>query len=138
MVVLMVMTVMPVGGYTLKRVSVHDPSVVWEPSTQYYYIFGSHRGVARSKDMMNWSSTSASWGRITDAGTTISGVTNDKAFVTNMTKTVTVGNMTYENVYFDEQTIETASEVIFNACYYNEEYGLIALKHGDMSIQRIP
>ena len=54
------------------------------------------------------------------------------------TKTVTVGGMTYENVYFDEQTIETASEIIFNACYYNEEYGLIALKHGDMSIQRIP
>ena len=107
MVVLMVMTVMPVGGYTLKRVSVHDPSVVWEPSTQYYYIFGSHRGVARSKDMMNWSSTSASWGRITDAGTTISGVTNDKAFVTNMTKTVTVGGEERQLV-FDAQAWSSA------------------------------
>ena len=39
-----------------KRVSVHDPSVVWEPKTQRYYIFGSHRGVAWSKDLQNWTS----------------------------------------------------------------------------------
>ena len=47
---------LPVVGsaYSLSRVSVHDPSVVWDPASQYYYIFGSHRAVAKSKDMMKW------------------------------------------------------------------------------------
>ena len=43
-----------IAAYTLDRVSVHDPSVVWEPTSQTYYIFGSHREVAKSTDMMNW------------------------------------------------------------------------------------
>ena len=43
-----------IAAYTLKRVSVHDPSVVWEPTSQTYYIFGSHRDVAKSTNMMNW------------------------------------------------------------------------------------
>ena len=37
-----------------KRVSVHDPSVVYDQSTGRYYIFGSHRGVAWTTDMQNW------------------------------------------------------------------------------------
>lgn len=36
------------------RVSVHDPSVVWQPTTKRYYIFGSHRATATSTDMINW------------------------------------------------------------------------------------
>ncbi len=36
------------------RVSVHDPSIVKEPETGYYYIFGSHRAFAKSKDLMTW------------------------------------------------------------------------------------
>lgn len=36
------------------RVSVHDPSVVKDPETGYYYIFGSHRAFAKSKDLMKW------------------------------------------------------------------------------------
>ena len=45
----------PLAGsaYTLKRVSVHDPSIVWEPASQTYYIFGSHRAAAKSKDLMS-------------------------------------------------------------------------------------
>lgn len=43
-----------IAAYTLDRVSVHDPSIVWEPTSQTYYIFGSHREVAKSTDMMNW------------------------------------------------------------------------------------
>ena len=39
-------------GYQLKRVSVHDPSIVWEPASQTYYIFGSHRACAKSKDLI--------------------------------------------------------------------------------------
>lgn len=41
---------MSVLAYTLKRVSVHDPSIVWEPETQTYYIFGSHRAAAKTTD----------------------------------------------------------------------------------------
>ena len=37
------------------RVSVHDPSVVYDSiKTNRYYIFGSHRGVAYSTDLQNW------------------------------------------------------------------------------------
>ena len=48
--------ILPIGvlAYSLNRVSVHDPSVVWDPSSQTYYIFGSHRGVAKSTDMIGW------------------------------------------------------------------------------------
>lgn len=50
-----------VSAVDLKRVSVHDPSVVWEPTTKTYYIFGSHRAAAKTKDMMNWTSFQAPW-----------------------------------------------------------------------------
>lgn len=42
------------SAYELKRVSVHDPSVVLDPSTNTYYIFGSHRAVAKTTDLMSW------------------------------------------------------------------------------------
>lgn len=37
-----------------QRVSVHDPSVVFDQITGRYYIFGSHRDVAWSTDLQNW------------------------------------------------------------------------------------
>ncbi len=49
------------GPEALRRVSVHDPSVVWDPSTSTYYIFGSHRAAARSTNMMSWVSFTAPW-----------------------------------------------------------------------------
>ena len=42
------------SAYELKRVSVHDPSIVWEPSSMTYYIFGSHRAAAKTTDLMSW------------------------------------------------------------------------------------
>ena len=42
------------AAYDLTRVSVHDPSVVWDPASETYYIFGSHRAVAKTTDMMSW------------------------------------------------------------------------------------
>ena len=48
-------------AYTLKRVSVHDPSIVWEPASQTYYIFGSHRAAAKTTDLMSWTSFQAPW-----------------------------------------------------------------------------
>ena len=48
-------------AYTLNRVSVHDPSIVWEPASQTYYIFGSHRASAKTTDLMNWTAFTAPW-----------------------------------------------------------------------------
>ena len=48
-------------AYTLKRVSVHDPSIVWEPVSQTYYIFGSHRAAAKTTDLMSWTTFTAPW-----------------------------------------------------------------------------
>lgn len=51
------------------RVSVHDPSVVYDNNGSYY-IFGSHMGVAKSEDLKNWvnitgeSETSALFGNV--------------------------------------------------------------------------
>ncbi len=36
------------------RVTVHDPSIVKDPESGYYYIFGSHRAFAKSKDLVRW------------------------------------------------------------------------------------
>lgn len=38
----------------MSHVSVHDPSVVKDPKTGMYYIFGSHLAFAKSKDLMEW------------------------------------------------------------------------------------
>lgn len=38
----------------ISRVSVHDPSIVKADNT--YYVFGSHRAWAKSKDLVNWKS----------------------------------------------------------------------------------
>ncbi len=37
-----------------KRVSVHDPSIVKDPETGMYYIFGSHLAWAKSEDLISW------------------------------------------------------------------------------------
>jgi arabinan endo-1,5-alpha-L-arabinosidase len=38
----------------LPRVSVHDPSVVKDPKTGTYYVFGSHLAFAKSTDLIHW------------------------------------------------------------------------------------
>ena len=48
-------------SYSLKRISVHDPSIVWEPASQRYYIFGSHRDAAWTTDLMSWTKFTAPW-----------------------------------------------------------------------------
>ena len=58
---------MSAAAYTLKRVSVHDPSIVWEPVSQTYYIFGSHRAAAKTTDMMSWTAFTAPWATATSS-----------------------------------------------------------------------
>jgi len=38
------------------RVTVHDPSIVKDPKTGTYYIFGSHLQFAKSEDLIGWQS----------------------------------------------------------------------------------
>ncbi len=40
------------------KVGVHDPSIVKDPTTGTYYIFGSHKAAAKSTDLLKWSSLS--------------------------------------------------------------------------------
>ena len=51
-------SLLPAQAY--QRTSVHDPSVVvdtiTDPSRETFYIFGSHMGVSRSTDLLNWTS----------------------------------------------------------------------------------
>ena len=79
---------MSAAAYTLKRVSVHDPSVVWEPVSQTYYIFGSHRASAKSKDLMSWTSFTAPWATATNKN-----ASNSVAFTTPAVTTVKTGGV---------------------------------------------
>ena len=60
-----------------KRQSVHDPSVVYEPNSKRYYIFGSHRAQAYTTDLQNWTWFTSPWkvGNNNNAS-------NENAFVT--------------------------------------------------------
>ena len=39
-----------------QHVSVHDPSIVKDPKTGMYYVFGSHMAWAKSSDLIHWES----------------------------------------------------------------------------------
>ncbi len=93
----------------MRHVSVHDPSIVYNPSDQYYYIFGSHRGQARTRDLQNWTSFLAPWG-VPNANGTVREVGNEEAFVTPQVKKVTVGG---KEVDFTD----------FNALAWSAAYG---------------
>ena len=73
-----------VHAYTLNRVSVHDPSIVWDEGSQTYYVFGSHRASAKSKDLMSWTAFTAPW---QTAGS--NDASNSAAFTTQAVKTIT-------------------------------------------------
>lgn len=38
----------------VSRVSVHDPSIIKDPVSNQYYLFGSHIDAAKSSDLQNW------------------------------------------------------------------------------------
>ena len=72
---------------TKKRVSVHDPSVVWEPTTKRYYIFGTMRATAYTTDMQNWTSANLTW-----KSTAKNSCTTAEAFVMPAVTTVKKGD----------------------------------------------
>ena len=75
-------------AYELKRVSVHDPSIVWEPSSKTYYIFGSHRAAAKTTDLMSWTAFMAPWKTATSDN-----AANNVAFETPAVKKVKKGGV---------------------------------------------
>ncbi len=110
------------GNITMKRVSVHDPSIVWQHDTKYWYIFGSHRASARSADLMSWTSFTAPW-----ATATSNNARNNLAFLSNQVTTITIGGEevdfgtynvhAYSSAYGDGYNIDGnmwAPDVIWN------------------------
>ena len=79
------------GPAALKRVSVHDPSVVFDPQTSTYYVFGSHRAAAKSPNLMTWTAFTAPW-----ATASSSNAANDDAFTTPQVTKVTKGGVEYD------------------------------------------
>ena len=79
------------ASYSLRRVSVHDPSIVWEPASQTYYIFGSHRAAAKTTDLMSWTSFQAPW-----ATASSSNAANSTAFTTPQVTKVKKGGVEYD------------------------------------------
>ena len=79
------------GPSALKRVSVHDPSVVWDPSTSSYYVFGSHRAAAKCNNMMSWETFTAPW-----ATATSTNADNVDAFTTPQVTKVKKGGAEYD------------------------------------------
>ena len=77
-----------------KVTSCHDPSVVYEPSSKRYYIFGSHLAQAYTTDLQNWTTFRAPWGAVQADGTIkTSNVTNAEAFTRNQVSTITKGEI---------------------------------------------
>ena len=85
-------TTQVLGPSNLSRVVVHDPSVVYEPSSWSYYIIGSHRAMAKSPNLMTWTDVSSklSWAT---ADNNHAGY--DVAFVTPQTTSVVQGGTTF-------------------------------------------
>ena len=73
------------GNITMKRVSVHDPSIVFNQNTNYWYVFGSHRASARTRDLMSWTAFTAPW-----ANATNNNAPNRLAFITQEVTKVTI------------------------------------------------
>ena len=79
------------GPSALKRVSVHDPSIVWDQATSTYYIFGSHRAAAKCNNMMSWEAFTAPW-----ATATSNNAENVDAFTTPQVTKVKKGGVEYD------------------------------------------
>ena len=109
----------------LQRVSVHDPSVVFDPSTSQYYIFGSHRASARSNNLMTWTAFTAPWQTASS-----NNADNVDAFTTPQVTTVTKGGETY-TIEFDAYAWSKRGSASYNIggnmwapdVIYNENLG---------------
>ncbi len=51
---------------SIKRVSVHDPSIIKCEESGKYYVFGTHLSTAVSDDLINWTSLSKDYEKVND------------------------------------------------------------------------
>lgn len=94
---------------TKKRVSIHDPSVVWEPKLKRYYIFGSHKAGAYTTDMQNWTQANPKW----KVGSN-SNAANKDAFVTPAVKTVKKGGQDVDFPQFNAVEWSARTDANYN------------------------
>ena len=90
--------VQTLGGSDLKHVTVHDPSVVWDPTSQMYYIFGSHRDNAKSSNLLAWDKVTVPF-----ATATIGDAAPNVAFTTPAVTKVKKGGAEVDFPAFDAQ-----------------------------------
>ena len=92
------LALLPLSGTasTPQRVSVHDPSIVWDPASKTYYIFGSHRDHAKTTDLMNWTKIAVPW-----ATTTSTNANPNVAFTTPEVTKVKKGGVEVDFPAFD-------------------------------------
>ncbi len=72
------------------RYSVHDPSITWDETSQTYYIFGSHRAAAKTKDLHTWTEVPYKWASVNADGSITNDNNNQTAFRRPQVKTVTI------------------------------------------------
>ena len=90
---------------TSKRwVSIHDPSVVYEPNLKRYYIFGSHKAGAYTTDFQNWTQANPTW----------SPDNNATAFVTPAVKKVKKGGVEVDFPQFNAMNWSAKSDAAYN------------------------
>ena len=87
-----------------KRTSVHDPSVVYEPNTQRYYIFGSHKSGAWTTDLQNWTWAAPTW----------TPSSNKTAFVTPEVKKVKKGGVEVDFPQFNALDWAARTDASYN------------------------
>lgn len=78
-------------SHSKRRVTCHDPSVVWDHTRQRYYIFGSHLAEAWSADLQNWTTFKAPFGAVLNDSTIQDNANNAQAFSVHQVKHVTIG-----------------------------------------------
>ncbi len=85
------------------RYSVHDPSITWDEASQTYYIFGSHRAAAKTKDLHTWTGVPYTWASVNADGTIKNDNNNQTAFCRPQVKTVTIGGKEVAMPTFDAE-----------------------------------
>ena len=94
---------------TKARVSIHDPSVVYHESQQRYYIFGSHKVGAYTRDMKNWTAANPIWRTATTYN-----ASNADAFVTPAVKQVTKGGQSVSFPAFNAKDWSARNDAGYN------------------------
>jgi len=99
------------------HVSVHDPSIIKDPNTDMYYVFGSHRAWAKSSDLIHWELFENNLSRKENFDSIFA---NEIAWASMGDSTYTVdGNMWAPDVIWNEQLQKWCMYMSINGCSWN-------------------